>query len=256
MGLALRYHLRSNSGSNGPIAKECHRFLVAGPFKFRRWPMVAGSARDLLEQQEDGESVQESTASTEPSASDFQETDSRPARNDFPAGQDQKANRYRLRFRDSCPEEPCVNLIEKSVENRILQGCVLSALWFACETARYVLPDRGSPRCRVPPISRVLGEKWGSCESYISRRCPQTLVPLLAQRMREKWGTRPILKLRENPISHSSHYRGGRLDLQLHRAIFVLARIDARLGFQHSQRLPFFLWNAQMDVADAVFLDD
>ena len=27
------YHLRSNSGSNGPIAKECHRFLVAGPFK-------------------------------------------------------------------------------------------------------------------------------------------------------------------------------------------------------------------------------
>jgi len=21
------------SGSNGPIAKECHRFLVAGPFK-------------------------------------------------------------------------------------------------------------------------------------------------------------------------------------------------------------------------------
>jgi hypothetical protein len=22
------------SGSNGPIAKECHRFLVAGPFKF------------------------------------------------------------------------------------------------------------------------------------------------------------------------------------------------------------------------------
>src|SRR6266446_6464214 len=33
-GLALNYHLRSNSGSNGPIAKECHRFLVAGPFKF------------------------------------------------------------------------------------------------------------------------------------------------------------------------------------------------------------------------------
>src|ERR1700691_835241 len=32
-GLALNYHLRSNSGSNGPIAKECHRFLVAGPFK-------------------------------------------------------------------------------------------------------------------------------------------------------------------------------------------------------------------------------
>src|SRR5579872_4656599 len=32
-GLALKYHLRSNSGSNGPIAKECHRFLVAGPFK-------------------------------------------------------------------------------------------------------------------------------------------------------------------------------------------------------------------------------
>jgi hypothetical protein len=29
------YHLRSNSGSNGPIAKECHRFLVAGPFNFR-----------------------------------------------------------------------------------------------------------------------------------------------------------------------------------------------------------------------------
>jgi len=29
----LNYHLRSNSGSNGPIAKECHRFLVAGPFK-------------------------------------------------------------------------------------------------------------------------------------------------------------------------------------------------------------------------------
>src|SRR5207248_4821924 len=26
------YHLRSNSGSNGPIAKESHRFLVAGPF--------------------------------------------------------------------------------------------------------------------------------------------------------------------------------------------------------------------------------
>jgi hypothetical protein len=33
-GLAWTYHLRSNSGSNGPIAKECHRFLVAGPFKF------------------------------------------------------------------------------------------------------------------------------------------------------------------------------------------------------------------------------
>ncbi len=31
-GVALIYHLRSNSGSNGPIAKECHRFLVAGPF--------------------------------------------------------------------------------------------------------------------------------------------------------------------------------------------------------------------------------
>ena len=31
-GLPYRYHLRSNSGSNGPIAKECHRFLVAGPF--------------------------------------------------------------------------------------------------------------------------------------------------------------------------------------------------------------------------------
>src|ERR1700727_698500 len=30
------YHLRSNSGSNGPIAKECHRFLVAGPFKLLR----------------------------------------------------------------------------------------------------------------------------------------------------------------------------------------------------------------------------
>jgi hypothetical protein len=29
----LNYHLRSNSGSNGPIAKECHRFLVVGPFK-------------------------------------------------------------------------------------------------------------------------------------------------------------------------------------------------------------------------------
>jgi exonuclease III len=28
------YHLRSNSGSNGPLAKECHRFLVVGPFKF------------------------------------------------------------------------------------------------------------------------------------------------------------------------------------------------------------------------------
>ena len=28
----MSYHLRSNSGSNGPIAKECHRFLVAGPF--------------------------------------------------------------------------------------------------------------------------------------------------------------------------------------------------------------------------------
>src|SRR5204863_9531490 len=33
-GLAWMYHLRSNSGSNGPIAKESHRFLVAGPFKF------------------------------------------------------------------------------------------------------------------------------------------------------------------------------------------------------------------------------
>src|SRR5215469_9767676 len=32
MGLAYRYHLRSNSGSNGPVAKESHRFLVAGPF--------------------------------------------------------------------------------------------------------------------------------------------------------------------------------------------------------------------------------
>jgi hypothetical protein len=32
----LNYHLRSNSGSNGPIAKECHRFLVVGPFKFGR----------------------------------------------------------------------------------------------------------------------------------------------------------------------------------------------------------------------------
>ena len=32
-GLACNYHLRSNSGSNGLVAKECHRFLVAGPFK-------------------------------------------------------------------------------------------------------------------------------------------------------------------------------------------------------------------------------
>jgi hypothetical protein len=32
-GLACKYHLRSNSGSNGLVAKECHRFLVAGPFK-------------------------------------------------------------------------------------------------------------------------------------------------------------------------------------------------------------------------------
>ena len=31
-GVAYIYHLRSNSGSNGPIAKESHRFLVAGPF--------------------------------------------------------------------------------------------------------------------------------------------------------------------------------------------------------------------------------
>ena len=32
------------SGSNGPIAKECHRFLVAGPFKLARslWPLVVG----------------------------------------------------------------------------------------------------------------------------------------------------------------------------------------------------------------------
>jgi hypothetical protein len=29
----MELHLRSNSGSNGPVAKECHRFLVAGPFK-------------------------------------------------------------------------------------------------------------------------------------------------------------------------------------------------------------------------------
>ena len=35
-GLAWRYHLRSNSGSNGLVAKECHRFLVAGPFNFSR----------------------------------------------------------------------------------------------------------------------------------------------------------------------------------------------------------------------------
>jgi hypothetical protein len=28
------------SGSNGPIAKECHRFLVAGPFKFVRQSSV------------------------------------------------------------------------------------------------------------------------------------------------------------------------------------------------------------------------
>ena len=34
------YHLRSNSGSNGPIAKECHRFLVAGPFNLLvKWPV-------------------------------------------------------------------------------------------------------------------------------------------------------------------------------------------------------------------------
>jgi hypothetical protein len=33
-GLAWKYHLRSNSGSSGPIAKDCHRFLVAGPFNF------------------------------------------------------------------------------------------------------------------------------------------------------------------------------------------------------------------------------
>ncbi len=32
----MNYHLRSDSGSNGPIAKECHRFLVAGPFKLLR----------------------------------------------------------------------------------------------------------------------------------------------------------------------------------------------------------------------------
>src|ERR1039457_6047035 len=37
-GLALDYHLRSNSRSNGRIAKECHRFLVAGPFNFALSP--------------------------------------------------------------------------------------------------------------------------------------------------------------------------------------------------------------------------
>ena len=36
-GVAYIYHLRSNSGSNGPIAKESHRFLVAGPFKCFGW---------------------------------------------------------------------------------------------------------------------------------------------------------------------------------------------------------------------------
>src|SRR5437868_9263423 len=30
--LPYRHHLRSNSGSNGPIAKKSHRFLAAGPF--------------------------------------------------------------------------------------------------------------------------------------------------------------------------------------------------------------------------------
>ena len=34
-GLALNYHLRSNSGSNGPLAKDCHRFLVVGSFNLR-----------------------------------------------------------------------------------------------------------------------------------------------------------------------------------------------------------------------------
>src|SRR5581483_11586146 len=33
-GLTWSYHLRSNSGSNGPEAKESHRFLASGPFKF------------------------------------------------------------------------------------------------------------------------------------------------------------------------------------------------------------------------------
>jgi hypothetical protein len=40
--LAYIYHLRSNSGSNGPIAKECHRFLVAGPFYFYSNPLRVG----------------------------------------------------------------------------------------------------------------------------------------------------------------------------------------------------------------------
>ena len=51
-GLALNYHLRSNSGSNGPIAKECHRFLVAGPFKFvvsRCYPVDTPPIRKVLD---------------------------------------------------------------------------------------------------------------------------------------------------------------------------------------------------------------
>jgi len=40
------YHLRSNSGSNGPIAKECHRFLVAGPFNLPRGLMTSHWGQD------------------------------------------------------------------------------------------------------------------------------------------------------------------------------------------------------------------
>jgi exonuclease III len=42
----LKYHLRSTSGSNGPIAKECHRFLVAGPFEF--FPIIGFTAAKKL----------------------------------------------------------------------------------------------------------------------------------------------------------------------------------------------------------------
>jgi len=43
--------LRSESGSSGPVAKDCHRFLVAGPF-FARGEQVWMCQRSGLRFQE------------------------------------------------------------------------------------------------------------------------------------------------------------------------------------------------------------
>src|ERR1700675_3402584 len=61
--------------------------------------------------------------------------------------------------------------------------------------------------------------------------------------------------LLHHEVPHSSHDRLRRFHLQLERAVLVSTRINPRFGFEHGESLPFFLRDAQMPAADAIFID-